>query len=407
MAIPDELTTTEVARRLGVKPATVYAYVSRGLLRRRLADDGRTSRFHPGDVERLARRSRHRADSGGGLGVALATSILHLDEVPLRLGGLDPAHLAVTEPFEAVARMLWTGDLDARAMTVDADVVRRSRVILNALPEDTPPLDQLRILAGVASATDHYRADLRPQAVAIAGMRILATFADALPRRGATTPVLTLDHRRFPASIAGRMWPRLTARRPDAVSIRALNAALILLADHELTVATTAVRAAASGRAHPYACVIAGLGAVDGALHGTVARRAHQLFMQCLRPDDAPRLIGDLLRDGARVPGFGHPVHRSGDPRVAPLLEIIQSARVDQRRLAVARAVIEASRARLAVAPNVELALAVLTYTTHMPAGAGDTIYALSSTAGWLAHTLEEYAEPPLRFSGRPTAHTT
>src|SRR4051794_33522872 len=111
MAEDAGLSTQEVARRLGVKPATVYAYASRGLLRRHLADDGRSSRFHAGDVERLARRSRRGRHALSSLDVSLSTTVSRLDHAALSLRGHDPAALAVTQPFEAVARMLWTGEL--------------------------------------------------------------------------------------------------------------------------------------------------------------------------------------------------------------------------------------------------------------------------------------------------------
>ena len=183
--------------------------------------------------------------------------------------------------------------------------------------------------------------------------------------------------------------------------MRALNTALVLLADHELAVSTLAVRLAASGRAHPAACVHTGLGAMDGALHGGGSRRVHDLFSRCRTPADAPRVLGDILRDGERVPGLGHSIYRTEDPRVAPILDAVRASAIDRRRLAVVEAVLDAAGEVLSLVRNVELATAALTWTSHMPRDAGELIFATARTAGWLAHALEEYGEHPMRLRGR------
>jgi citrate synthase len=403
LLVPDALlTTTEAARRLGIKTATLYAYVSRGLLHSHLAEDGRTSRFDAAEVERLAgrgRRSRRRA--GTGLDVVLATSVTRLEPHGLRYRGLDPVELARTQPFEAVARLLWGGELDAAPMAVDPTVVAAAGAVQAALPDGATAVDRLRVIATVAAAADPYRADLRPAGVALAGERLLAAFAGALPLRGRTAPALVLGGRRHAPSLAATLWPRLTARRADAAAVRALNTALVLLADHELAVSTLAVRVAASGRVDPYACAATGLGAIEGLLHGASGRRTYELFERCERPRDAPRVVGELLREGRRMPGFGHVVYADDDPRVLPILDAVRAAAIDRRRLAIVDAVVEAASARTPVTANVELALAALAFTTHMPRDGGDLVFALARTAGWLAHALEEYGEPPLRFRGR------
>jgi citrate synthase len=395
------LTTAEAARRLGVKPATLYAYVSRGMLRRQLADDGRTSRFDAADIERLARRGRRARGRGGALDVVLTTAVTRLDDRSLRFRGHDPAVLAGTEPFEAVARMLWTGQLDAGPMVAESEVLDRARAALAVLGDDAPPLDRLRIVIAVTGATDPYRADLRLGAVVAAGGRLVGALAEALPLLGPTAPALDVGGHRRPGSVAERLWPRLTARRATGASVRALNAALVLLADHELALSTMAARVAASGRAHPYACVSAGLGALEGFLHGGASRRVHELLSRCERPGDAPRVIGDILRDGLRVPGFGHVVYRDVDPRVEPLLRAVRAAGGDRRRLEIVDAVLAAAGDKVPAVVNVELAVAALTFTSHMARDSGELVFAVARTAGWLAHAIEEYEEHPMRLRGR------
>ena len=103
------LTATEAAQRLGVKPATLYAYVSRGVLRRDRAADGRGSLFDAEEVERLARRGRPRRPAGVA-DITVESAITELTADSLRFRGHDATRLAVTRTFEEVAELLWTGE---------------------------------------------------------------------------------------------------------------------------------------------------------------------------------------------------------------------------------------------------------------------------------------------------------
>src|SRR6476620_11007931 len=107
------LTADQVATRLGVQRATVYAYVSRGLLHRSVGEDGRTSWFQPDEVDELARRGRPRTRSerAGSVDVVLASGLTRIAGGRLRYRGHDVADLAGTVPFEAVAELLWTGEM--------------------------------------------------------------------------------------------------------------------------------------------------------------------------------------------------------------------------------------------------------------------------------------------------------
>ena len=194
------------------------------------------------------------------------------------------------------------------------------------------------------------------------------------------------------------MWPRLCPRPPSAGLLAALRAALVLLADHELAASTLAARVAASVQADPYAVVATGLGAVGGALHGGASLGAQVMLAAADSPPAAPRVVGDLLRRGERVPGFGHIVYRSGDPRAGLLLGLVGAAVPGSPRLAVADAVLAETRRRSLPEPNIDFALAVLASCAEMSTGAGEAVFAVARTAGWLAHALEEYAaRTPLR----------
>jgi citrate synthase len=170
-----------------------------------------------------------------------------------------------------------------------------------------------------------------------------------------------------------------------------LNVAMVLLADHELAASTLAARVAASMRADPYAVVATGLGAMGGALHGGAALGAELMLASAESPDEVPRVVGDLLRRGERLPGFGHFVYKDGDPRANLLLQVVEAYAADSPRLAVASAVLADVRRRSLPEPNIEFALAVLAAVAGMVRGAGEAIFAVSRTVGWVAHALEEY----------------
>lgn len=176
---------------------------------------------------------------------------------------------------------------------------------------------------------------------------------------------------------------------------------MVLLADHELAASTLAARVAASMRADPYAVVATGLGAVGGALHGGASFGAEVMLRSAARPEEAARVVGDLLRRGERIPGFGHFVYRGSDPRAVLLMDFVRQAAAGSQRLAVADAVIAEARRRSLPEPNIDFALAALASVAGMIPGGGEAVFAIARTAGWVAHALEEYERgTPIRPRG-------
>jgi len=399
----DFLTAPEAARRLGVKPATLYAYVSRGVLSRGKAADGRASLFSADEVERLARRGRPRRPAGAA-GITVQSAITEIAGDRLRFRGLDATRLAVSRSFEEVAELLWTGDLPARAARQawqpTPAALAAGRAAQAALPAGTLPLERLQVIVPAMAATDPLRLQLDPSAVIAAGRSLIAGMVACLPSRVTATAG---------EPIADLLWTRLCDQRASAGLMRAMSAALVLLADHELAASTLAARAAASVRADPYAVVGTGLGAVSGALHGGASLGAEALVAAASSPDDVPRVVAELLRRGEKVPGFGHFVYRGGDPRAIVLLDLVRRAAPKSGQLAVAEAVLAEVRQKSLPEPNIDFALATLARVAGMVRGAGEAIFAVARTAGWIAHALEAYAgDAPLRpravYTGRPAA---
>jgi citrate synthase len=407
--MPRLLTAAEAASRLGVKPATLYAYVSRGTLRRQRAADGRTSLFDAEEIERLARRGRPRRPANA-VDITVESQLTEITADRLRYRGHDAADLARGRTFEDVAELLWTGSLPSAdrggtpggggsgggAWQSGEAALKVGWAAQSALPDQTLPLERLQVIVPAMAVTDPLRLHLDRPAVIAAGKVIIAGMVDCLP--GAGEPPGP------GARVADRLWTRLCDRRPSRAMLHALSAALILLADHELAASTLAARTAASARADPYAVVATGLGAVSGMLHGGASLAAETMLAAAAGPADVPRVVGDLLRRGEKVPGFGHVVYRSGDPRAALLTELVREAAPRSRPLAIADAVAAEVARKSLPGPNIDFAVATLARSAGMIHGAGEAIFAVARTAGWLAHALEAYESGKLL---RPRAFYT
>jgi citrate synthase len=390
------LSTEEVARRLGVKPATVYAYVSRGLLVSERNADGKGSLFAEADVEAFVTARRRTAVPGGT--PPIQTGLTLIKDGALYFRGHDASALARANSYESVAMLLWTGRLSQVALSPSADLLALAEAVTFPLPAAARLTDRLRVIVAAAAAADPLRFDTAPTAVIATGQTLLATMVAALPLR---RPTERPRDERFP--LAGVLWTRLTAATPTPAGIAALNAALVLLADHDIAASTLAARVAASTRAHPYAVVGAGLAALDGPLHGAASGLAYAMLTEAVRSGDPMRTISDRLRVGGVLPGFGHRLYPDGDPRAKLLLALLRETHTDRATLAVIDEVAAAVTQRSGVAPDIDFAVAAFALLNDMDADAGEAIFAVARTAGWIAHALEEYSDRPSRF--RPSGH--
>jgi citrate synthase len=373
----------EAARRLGVQRATLYAYVSRGLIRRRVAVDGRTSLYAVDDLERLLARVRRRAGDAvprPSIDVQIASNITVLEDDGLRYRGHDVTLLARTASFERVAELLWTGVLPDEAAWPPPDPVD---VALAARVTRAVRGPALPTLVAVSSALGAHRPTDDPAAAA----RRLLGIAPTVLGETSTTAKRSLA------------W-RLTARwRPDGGPALAsvVDQALVLLADHELATSTLAVRVAGSTWAPPYQAFAAGLAVIQGPLHAAAAHLAYELLVDTER-HGAAAVVARRLDAGERIPGFGHKIYKGDDPRLAPLLEAIATLPDPHGRAAVLDDLLREAGARLVQRPNVDLGLGALAYIAELPPGA--PLFAVARIAGFAAHLIEERTERPLRYRG-------
>jgi citrate synthase len=382
------LTTAEVARRLQVKPETIYAYVSRGLLTSIRARGRRGSLFDAAEVERLASRSVDHS----GVVERIESELTLLQDDELYYRGHSARTLATTSTVDHVANLLWTGQAQeeppttGRAFVVGREGVELARRAMGVVPKTARLTDRLRVAVAVLGAADPLRFDLSTPSVTAAAGRVIGTLVTALPG----------DYVSPRETLGARLWPKLSNDEPRP---EVLDATLILLADHGLAVSTVAARVAASARANLYAVISAGLGALDGQYHGAAPTLAYE-FLQRAQHDPL-KALSDQLRSGEPVPGFGHRIYQHRDPRAEVLLELLGDHPIADTIAAIAE--------RTPTFPNSDLAIAAIMHAYNFRPDAGDALFALARMIGWTAHALEEYAAPALRFRamGIYTGRTT
>ncbi|MFJ5721414.1 citrate synthase [Streptomyces sp. NPDC093149] len=409
---PQRLSTRETAERLGVKPETVYAYVSRGQLSSTRAPDGRGSTFDAAEVDALARRTGRREPSPATGDLVFRTGITLIEGDRYYFRGVDATELAGQYPYEEVAEWLWTGVLrPGIRFMAPAEALSAAHRAVESLPAHSGSTDRLRVAAIAAATADPLRFDLSREAVLAGARSLIPTLVEALPlaaggrSEGSEGVASQGAADGTGAQLARRLWPKLTTRPADEPSIAALDTALTLLIDHDLAASTLAARVAASAHAHPYAVVSAGLGVLEGPLHGAASGLAHRMLTEVLERGSAVPVVADHLRSGRRVPGLGHRLYISEDPRAQALFALLADVPQAARALAAARDVVTTTARHAPLHANVDLALAVLSVSSGMAADAGETVFAVSRTAGWIAHALEEYGERPLRM--RPSGQYT
>jgi citrate synthase len=290
------------------------------------------------------------------------------------------------------------------------------RMIPIPIPPQLRYRDRLPWATVMSGAEDPFRADVRPSAVTRAARTLVATLVAAIggaavgddsDHNGVPDLVLS-DGSRVADSLAGRLAAAMVEPRvdhDDLVAVTAaFNAAMVLLADHELATSTLAVRVAASTRADLYDAVLSGLGTIAGTLHSAASDVTLEL-LRAAAADGVEVAMGDAIRRWGHVPGFGHGAYPEGDPRAPALLELVGALGDAEHRSLVQRSV-EAAAAQGLPPANIDFALAALAHATGSGPGAMPALFSIARVAGWVAHYLEELDERPLRFRAR-AIHTT
>jgi citrate synthase len=390
----DWMSAAEAAKALGIHRATLYAYVSRGLIRSEaLPGRRRERRYSRQDVERLRRRNGERHDPekvGRTLqwGVPILESAITLiADGNLYYRGCDASGLARTASLESVAALIWSGSAESDVSDTPLHVISGAHS-----SAELSFISRAQSVLAVVAERDPLACDLRPRSVASTGWRVL----NLLTSVAAETAELdeTVDQTLAASWAGGR------ARAAEMI-----RAALILSADDGLNVSAFTARCIASAGSNPYAVVIGGLAALEGTRHGGTAIRVNNLLEELRRTRDLRRALSDRLRRGEAVEGFGEELYPAGDPRAATLLAMLRERFGKSAELAFAESLAAAGQSLTGEKPTFDFALAALCRVLRLPPGTPLTLLAIGRTIGWIGHAIEQYAldamiRPRTRYVG-------
>lgn len=405
------LTATEAARELEISISTLYAYVSRGLVRSETAGGKtRERRYNAEDVQQLKtrkeqRRHPHKAVEGAlhwGSPV-LESAITDIREGRVMYRGHDAVALACDYSAEEVAHLLWTGELRKRSPEAPIELStatdghgwnERIEAVLGEVA-DLQPVERFQVVLPLVAREDLAAHDLRRAQTVRTGENILRVMARLAGGSRGPAPV--------GLSLAGHLQHHWAPRKRAAIAL--FDQALVLCADHELNTSTFTARCVASTGASPYGVVLAGLSALQGVRHGGATERVMDFMRAVEAGGKAGTVIAAYLRRGESVPGFGHPLYPDGDPRGAALLAAIYEACPSAAGARLAREVEGAMGQLMGARPNIDFALVTLARSLSLPAGAPLGLFALGRTMGWIAHAIEQYASeemirPRARYVG-------
>ena len=400
------LSAAEAAAELGITPATLYSYVSRGLVR---SEEGagtrRERKYHAEDVRKLKERNGLRRDPAKATEGALhwgaplmESAITLIADGHLYYRSHSAVELAATRSPEHVAALIWGGP-DAAPLSPGTAAVRLPAALAGMRKTLTGlgAIERLQIALALAAAEDHAAYDLRPAAVWRTGERILWL-----------TTAIAAGASAINGGIAATLAAAWAPGKPHAAAL--IQRALILAADHELNVSAFTVRCVASAGSTPYQAVIAGLAAIKGAKHGGYTERVETMFAEIGKPERAAEHISARLRHGEVIPGFGHSLYPDGDPRGAALIQAVTEAMPRSTAIRLPLAVCDAVARLTGDFPTIDLGLVTVARALALPAGSALTLFALSRTIGWIGHAIEQYAtgrmiRPRARYIGQqPTS---
>jgi citrate synthase len=384
------LSAEEACARLGVKRASLYAYVSRGKIRAVPGEDGRTRRYLAADVERVYAMSQarlgHAAVATGALRwgePVLDSAITSVGEGGFAYRGQRVAGLVARgATLEEVAELLWAPPQELIwPVAVEAPVWPPRTGV-----QEEPLWRMIRMLHEV-SREDPLRFGASPRAELERATRLLRILAASLvPMKEPGRYARALAEQRVACAACAALG------LDPATHGRMMDRALVLVADHELNVSAFAARVAASAGADLYACLGAAMLTFTGGKHGGMCDRVEALVAEIGEAGRAEEVVKGRLKRGELLPGFGHRLYPAGDPRTGPLLEAARMVAPLERAGAFGAlmAVVEVMARLEQPAPTVDLGCVALALAWGLEPGSATAIFALGRTVGWIAHIMEQ-----------------
>lgn len=323
------------------------------------------------------------------------------DEGILSYRGYNIHTLADNATFEEVIFLLWNGRLPNRPELekLKADLVA-NRAIPPGVTEflgkagKAEPMDVLRTAVSMLSLYDPLARDNSPSANALKAVRLMAqtpTIVSAFDRLRNGHPVVEGDPN---LGFAANFLYTLTGNRPDDVMEKVMDVALILHADHELNASTFAARVTAATLSDIHSSITSAIGALKGPLHGGANQDVIKILLDVGDPEKAVERVKDMLSRKVKIPGFGHRVYHTEDPRATHLRVLSEELgkRTGHTSLyLISKRMEETVKQEKKLNANVDFYSASTYYSLGIPVDLFTPVFAISRMSGWTAHVLEQY----------------
>jgi citrate synthase len=343
----------------------------------------------------------------GVIAVQTEISLVNGKEGILRYRGYDIADIARSRTFEEVAHLLWFGEFPTpeqldkltAQMASQRELSPAASTTVQAMDVKTNPIDVLRTVISAQAATDRLIKPSMEDAIATAASipTLLATFYRRREGEDPIPPREDLGH-------AANYLYMLTGEEPDESHVAALNAYLVMLADHGMNASTFTARVICSTGSDLASSLVGAIGALKGPLHGGAPSYVMEQLAEVRGRDDIEEWAHDLLARRERFMGFGHPVYRTYDPRARILREMAEELNPDFFATAskVEEIVLRLLSERYPdrpMATNVEFYSAGVLEFIGLPTILFTPTFATSRAVGWSAHVLEQARQQEERTS--------
>jgi citrate synthase len=334
----------------------------------------------------------------------------------LRYRGIAIDELATHSSYEETTYLLLYGGLPTQGqldefsakLAVERELDDSVWNMLTSFPCWPQPMEALRTAVSSLSSCDPSAADDGREANIgkaihlIAKMPTIVAYYNRYMRgydRVAPDPEL---------SHAANFLYMLRGEPPTSLEARAMDLALIMMAEHGMNASTFTARVTASTLSDLYSAITSAIGTLKGPLHGGANQRAMEMLLEIGEVENAEAYVTAALDARKRIMGFGHRVYKTMDPRAAYLQDVVcqmDEESEDPRWCRLALKMMEVVGERKGIYPNVDFFTAPLLYTLGIPLDLFTPIFALSRTAGWIAHVMEQYEDnrlirPKARYTG-------
>ncbi len=337
--------------------------------------------------------------------VATSSSICFIDGVKGRLlyRGYDIADLAENSEFWEVAYLLWYGRLPGpreyeafRSMFgASIELPDETVQILRLFPKQATPMEVLRTSISSLGHWDPDSGNTALDACLRKAVRLTTRIGCIITAHERIREGMEPIKPKAGESIAYNFLYTLLGKDPHPDFVDALDCSLILHADHELNASTFASRVTAATMSDMYSCVTSAIGALKGPLHGGANEQVMKMLLEIGDPGKAESWLKEKLAQKFKVPGFGHRVYRTEDPRATVLRrwsEKLGKIAGDMRWYEISREVERIVRGATKVYPNVDFYSASTYYSMGIPVEMFTPIFAISRMVGWTAHILEQWS---------------